>query len=61
MVPRCIFAGATVDYKDGFVGCMRALMANGKILNLKEKVERGDVTYGVETGRYRGVFHMVFL
>ncbi len=44
------FAGAAVNYKDGFVGCMRALMVNGEIMDLRGKVERGEVTYGVASG-----------
>lgn len=42
--------GAAVDYKDGFVGCIRALMVNGKVKDLRGKVERGEVTYGVSAG-----------
>ncbi len=44
-------SGAAVDYKDGFVGCMRALMVNGKVMDMRGMVERGEVTYGVSTGR----------
>ena len=44
------FPGAAVDYKDGFVGCMRAVMVNGKVMDLRGKVERGEVTYGVSVG-----------
>ena len=42
--------GAAVDYKDGFVGCMRALMVNGQMMDLRGRVERGEVTYGVSAG-----------
>ena len=31
------FPGAAVDYKDGFVGCMRAVMVNGKVMDCAEK------------------------
>ncbi len=53
---RCcvVCAGAAVDYRDGFVGCLRALMVNGKIMDLRGKVERGEVTYGVASGESRG-------
>ena len=44
------FAGATVDYRDGYVGCMRGLMVNGVEMDLRGKVERGEVTYGVSSG-----------
>ncbi len=46
----CLHLGAAVDYKDGFVGCMRALMVNGVVMDMRGKVERGEVTYGVSTG-----------
>ena len=39
-----------MDYKDGFVGCMRAVMVNGNVMDLRGKIERGEVTYGVATG-----------
>ncbi|XP_071101429.1 neurexin-4-like [Haliotis cracherodii] len=42
--------GAAVDFNDGFVGCMRGLRVNGQLLDMKGKVERGDVTYGVAVG-----------
>ena len=42
--------GAAVDYKDGYVGCMRGLMINGVMQDLRGMVERGDVTYGVSAG-----------
>ncbi|CAH1775387.1 unnamed protein product [Owenia fusiformis] len=45
-----MFVGSSVDYKDGYVGCMRALMVNGQIMDLRGKIERGETTYGVSTG-----------
>ncbi len=36
-----------MNYKDGFVGCLRALQVNGKMMDMRGKVERGEVTYGV--------------
>jgi len=42
--------GGAVDYSEGFVGCMRALLVNGQMMDLRGKVERGEVTYGVEAG-----------
>ena len=44
------FSGASVDYRDGYVGCMRALMVNGKTMDLRGVVERGEVTYGMSAG-----------
>lgn len=40
--------GATIDYRDGFVGCLRALLLNGKLVDLKSYAERG--LYGVTSG-----------
>ena len=45
--------GAAVDYKDGYVGCMRGLLVNGVTQDLKGMVERGEVTYGVSAGGCR--------
>jgi contactin associated protein-like 2 len=42
-----LVVGAAVDYSEGYVGCMRALLVNGVMMDLKGKVERGEVTYGV--------------
>lgn len=39
--------GATIDYRDGFVGCMRALLLNGQLIDLKSYARRG--LYGVST------------
>lgn len=37
--------GATIDYRDGFVGCIRALLLNGQLIDLKSYARRG--LYGV--------------
>lgn len=39
--------GATIDYRDGFVGCIRALLLNGQLIDLKSYARRG--LYGVST------------
>ena len=41
-----------MDYKDGYVGCMRALMVNGEVMDMRGMVERGEVTYGVSSGEW---------
>lgn len=33
--------GAAVDYRDGFVGCVRALLLNGRPQDLRGYAERG--------------------
>ncbi|XP_076061076.1 neurexin-4 isoform X2 [Oratosquilla oratoria] len=40
--------GATIDYRDGFVGCIRALILNGQLQDLRGRAEKG--MYGVEPG-----------
>ncbi|KAK9504052.1 hypothetical protein O3M35_010488 [Rhynocoris fuscipes] len=40
--------GSTVDYRDGYVGCIRGLMLNGKVVDLKSHAEKG--LYGVSVG-----------
>jgi contactin associated protein-like 2 len=45
-----LVVGAAVDYSEGYVGCMRALQVNGVMMDLRGKVERGEVTYGVAAG-----------
>ncbi|XP_014094325.1 neurexin-4 isoform X2 [Bactrocera oleae] len=37
--------GATTEYRDGYVGCIRALLLNGKMVDLKQYALRG--LYGV--------------
>ncbi|CAG0892829.1 unnamed protein product [Cyprideis torosa] len=41
--------GGTVDWRDGYVGCMRSLMVNGRPLDMVAKV-REDKAYGVSEG-----------
>ncbi|RWS30064.1 neurexin-4-like protein, partial [Leptotrombidium deliense] len=43
-----LVVGATVDYHEGFVGCMRALMVNGKSIDLVKKAR--EQTYGLTEG-----------
>ena len=45
-----MFPGAGVDHRDGYVGCMRGLIVNGKLMDMRGKVERGEVTYGLTPG-----------
>ncbi|CAH1134406.1 unnamed protein product [Ceutorhynchus assimilis] len=40
--------GASADYRDGFTGCMRALLINGKHVDLREYARRG--LYGIAEG-----------
>ncbi|KAK4300982.1 hypothetical protein Pmani_026854 [Petrolisthes manimaculis] len=40
--------GATVEYLDGFVGCIRAVILNGELQDLRGRAERG--MYGVTPG-----------
>ncbi|XP_042898016.1 neurexin-4 isoform X2 [Parasteatoda tepidariorum] len=40
--------GATVDYREGFVGCLRALMLNGIIVDLQRMAS--DYSYGIGNG-----------
>lgn len=40
--------GATIDYRDGFVGCIRALLLNGQLVDLKSYANRG--MYGISAG-----------
>nr|CAG4638226.1 EOG090X00DN [Cyclestheria hislopi] len=43
-----LVVGATVDYRDGFVGCMRGLMVNGKHLDMRAAALAG--LYGIGIG-----------
>ncbi|GAB1600199.1 neurexin-4-like [Argonauta hians] len=45
-----LIIGAAVGYQSGFVGCIRGLMVNGAIMDLRGMVARGEVTYGVSEG-----------
>ncbi|XP_053677139.1 neurexin-4 [Anopheles nili] len=40
--------GARLDYRDGYVGCIRALLLNGEPVDLRSYAERG--LYGVSAG-----------
>lgn len=51
-----LFPGAAVDYSEGYVGCIRALLVNGVLMDLRGKVERGEVTYGVSAGKFHPIF-----
>jgi len=33
--------GSTVDYRDGYVGCIRALLLNGQLTDLRKYAEKG--------------------
>ena len=44
--------GAAVDHRDGYVGCMRGLRVNGVLMDMRGKLQRGIVTYGVHQGSY---------
>lgn len=37
--------GAALDHKDGFVGCMRALLLNGRPIDLSSYARRGESCY----------------
>lgn len=43
-----LVVGATVDYRDGYVGCIRALLLNGELVDLTGRAKRG--LYGVMPG-----------
>ena len=43
--------GAAVDLSEGFVGCVRAMLVNGVVQDLRGIVESGQVTYGVLSGQ----------
>lgn len=45
-----LVVGAAVDYSQGYVGCIRGFLVNGKLQDLKGIVERGETTYGVSPG-----------
>ena len=47
-----LFVGASVDYKDGYVGCMSSLQVNGETLDLYDKVANDPVfQYGLMKGQ----------
>ncbi|XP_011306844.1 neurexin-4 isoform X1 [Fopius arisanus] len=43
-----LIVGATTQYRDGYVGCIRALLLNGKLQDLRDHARRG--LYGVNEG-----------
>ncbi|CAH1403187.1 unnamed protein product [Nezara viridula] len=43
-----LVVGSTVDYRDGFTGCIRAMLLNGVPIDLRSYAEKG--IYGVSTG-----------
>ncbi|RZF46692.1 hypothetical protein LSTR_LSTR002555 [Laodelphax striatellus] len=43
-----LVVGSTVDYRDGFVGCIRAFLLNGQLVDLRSYAEKG--LYGVLPG-----------
>ena len=45
-----LVVGATADFQDGFVGCMRGLRVNGVLMDMKGVVKSGMFTYGVQAG-----------
>lgn len=47
-LPGQLVIGASVDYKEGYVGCLRAFMVNGEPLNLRVRAPPG--LYGVSLG-----------
>lgn len=42
--------GATLDYRDGFTGCIRALLLNGVLVDLRSYAEKEKKIYGISTG-----------
>lgn len=42
--------GASVEDRNGYVGCMRGLRINGVLQDLRGLVHREEVTYGVSEG-----------
>lgn len=40
--------GATLDYQDGFVGCIRALLLNGVLVDLRSYADKKP--YGISAG-----------
>ncbi|KAK7092596.1 neurexin-4-like isoform X2 [Littorina saxatilis] len=44
-----LFIGALIDYNDGYVGCMRGLRVNGKLMDMSGFLRSGEV-YGVVRG-----------
>jgi contactin associated protein-like 2 len=45
-----LISGASVEDRNGYVGCMRGLRINGVLQDLRGLVHREEVTYGVSEG-----------
>ncbi|PAA60041.1 hypothetical protein BOX15_Mlig001539g1 [Macrostomum lignano] len=45
-----LYVGATQNYNEGYLGCLSNLMINGVVQDLRGKVERKEVTYGLLAG-----------
>ncbi|KAL5009720.1 hypothetical protein ScPMuIL_012025 [Solemya velum] len=45
-----LIIGATVEGRNGFVGCMRGLRVNGVLMDMRGMVTRGEQTYGLSEG-----------
>ncbi|GFU06145.1 neurexin-4 [Trichonephila clavipes] len=43
-----LIIGATVEYREGFVGCMRSFMLNGAVVDLQRMA--ADYPYGIDSG-----------
>ncbi|XP_043229455.1 neurexin-4-like [Amphibalanus amphitrite] len=54
-----LIVGANTKYSNGFVGCMRALMVNGRLQNLKYLAERGVWSSARHGSVYRGPLYGV--
>jgi len=42
--------GSTVEYRDGYVGCIRAFLINGQMVDLTRLFYEGDSQYGLSLG-----------
>lgn len=47
---KYFISGATVEFKAGYVGCLRGLRVNGVLVDLRGLISRGQVSYGVTEG-----------
>ena len=59
LVSHLCLPGATTEYRDGFVGCLRAFLVNGQLQNLKYLVERGTWTTVRRRSIYQGPLYGV--
>jgi contactin associated protein-like 2 len=39
--------GATIDFRNGYVGCMRGLQVNGELYDMRGKIARREAVYGL--------------